>query len=257
MCYDVRLLREGLKSIANQVDYLIFDLQGNVGGNENSAFLKSLSPNSFTHSRVLYKKTQLIEVDSLRRSLNYGNPNAESWFQYIKRKGIYDKTKYGDFLPERGDFCQGSKKCEIKPIKTLGGYLKKIKKILILTDDLTTSSSDDFVFRMKASNSNVYIAGQNQAADLTYALITAYYYLEESNKVQRVFIGNHNGYVPNGTPLFQFDIPYSRTVDKNGSMLQGAPPKLDLEVPITMDNFKYRQKFVLDEAVRVLIKESK
>jgi len=69
----------------------------------------------------------------------------------------------------------------------------------------TASSADDFVYRF-AENDKVYVIGQPQAADLTYALITALYYIDSSNQIKRVFYANAQR-EPSifGKKLFKFD----------------------------------------------------
>jgi len=45
----------------------------------------------------------------------------------------------------------------------------KFEKIILLVNSATASSADDFVYRF-SENKNVFIVGQPQASDLTYAL---------------------------------------------------------------------------------------
>jgi C-terminal processing protease CtpA/Prc len=132
----------------------------------------------------------------------------------------------------------------------------KFKKIILLVNEGTASSADDFVYRFK-ENDNVLIAGQPQSADLTYALITVLYYLSDSGEIRRKYFANAQEEPKvSGTRLFKFDIPYSKTVDKEGNMLQGNPLTLDLLVPITKENFSQRELSVLEHAIEYLINKA-
>ena len=253
MCADVQKVKEGLSSICKKVNYLIIDLQDNFGGHENSPFLKAFSPNAFYDLRVQYRKIALLEDDDLRMYLNYGSERAEKWYHAIRANGIWDQTNDGEFLPARADFCQGDTACSLKPIQPSDGLCSGFEKIIVLVNEGTASSADDFAYRMKEQD-NVLVAGQPQSADLTYSLITLFYYLDKNGAVKKKFIGNWQD-TDNieGVPLLKFDIPYSRTVNKNGEMLQGNPLKLDLEVPITKDNFEKRNQATLNQVVERLI----
>ena len=249
MCKDVRLLKTGLDSISKNIEYLIFDLQGNHGGQENTPFLKMFSPGPFYDLRVQYRKTPLLLNPKIREALNYYESRGENWFKQIKNNGIYDKTKEGDFLPPRADFCRGDFNCKLVKQKPNDALTSKFKKIIILVNDATASSADDFTFRFK-ENKNVYVAGQPQASDLTYALITVLYYLDEEGKIQKIYYGNiQEEPKVEGTKLFKFDIPYSKTVGENGEILQGNPLPLDLLVPITKENFKTKEIDVLNNVL--------
>lgn len=249
MCKDVKFLMRGLESIKDKTNYLIFDLQDNLGGNENTPFVKMFCPAPFTDTRVQYRKTELIEDSLTRDALNYFNPNAENWFSSIKESGIYDKVKYGDFLPMRGDFCQADDLCGLGTIKPNNELTTKFKKIIILTNHGTGSSADDFVFRFKEFG-GAYIAGQPQSADLTYSLISVVYYIDEKGGLDQVYYGNAQEKPRiNGEELFKINIPYSKTIDKSGSMLQGNPVPMDLLIPISRDNFTNIKRDVLNQAI--------
>ena len=102
----------------------------------------------------------------------------------------------------------------------------------------------------------VLIAGQPQSADLTYALVSVLYYMDENNQIKRMFLGNNQrNYKVPGTALLKFDIPYSKTVDKSGNLLQGNPLKLDLQIPLTKQNFENRNIDVLNKAIKSLLYE--
>ena len=249
MCSDVQILKKGLQSISNNTDILIFDLQGNNGGMENTPFIKMFSPSAFYDLRVQYKKTHLLRNDSIRPYLNYNSERGEAWFQEILANDIYKQTKDGDFLPSRADFCKGDEKCALKEIQPNDKFTSKFKKIIILVNEGTASSADDFAYRMN-THKNVYVTGQPQAADLTYSLITVVFYLDENNTIKKMYVGNRQReYKVPGKEILKFDIPYSKTVDKDGNMLQGNPLKLDLLVPITKTNFETREKNTLEEAI--------
>lgn len=251
MCNDVQILKKGLQSISNNTDVLIFDLQGNNGGMENTPFLKMFSPGPFYDLRVQFKKTHLLKNDNLRpQFINYNSERGEAWFKEILENNIFSKTKDGDFLPPRADFCRGDEKCELKEILPNDDLTSKFKKIILLLNEETASSADDFAYRMK-THKNVYVVGQPQAADLTYSLVTVLFYIDKNNAIKRMFIGNRQrDYKVPGIEILKFDIPYSKTVDINGNMLQGNPLKLDLLVPITKTNFLTREKSTLEEAVK-------
>ena len=249
MCKDVKLLMRGLQSVKDKTKFLIFDLQDNLGGNENTPFVKMFCPAPFTDTRVQYRKTKLLEDPETRDALNYFNPKAENWFNSIQENGIYQQVDYGDFLPARGDFCQADEKCGLGIITPNSNLTSIFDKIIILTNDGTGSSADDFVFRFKEFG-GAFIAGQPHSADLTYSLISVLYYINEQGDLDRVFYGNAQK-KPNisGRELFKINIPYSKTIDNNGNMLQGNPKPMDLLVPITHENFTIIKRDVLDRAI--------
>jgi len=249
MCKDVKLLMNGLQTIIEKTDFLIFDLQDNLGGNENTPFVKMFCPKPFNDTRVQYRKSKLLEDPEIREALNYFAPNAENWYTSLQEKGIYSKVEYGDFLPERGDFCRGDSVCGVTPVNPNNDLTADFSKIIILTNEATASSADDFVFRFKEFG-GAFIAGQPHSADLTYALVSVVYYVDEQGNPDRVFYGNaqEKPGIP-GEELFKIDIPYSRTLDKDRNMLQGNPLPMDLLVPITPENFDHIKKDVLDQAI--------
>jgi hypothetical protein len=239
----------GLQSIKKNTNYLVFDLQDNLGGNENTPFVKMFCPKPFTDTRVHYRKTELIEDPEIRNALNYFTPNAENWYRTLQENGIYQKVKYGDFLPVRGDFCRGDSLCGTTLINPNNDLTSKFKKIIILTNHATGSSADDFVFRLKEFG-GAYVVGQPHSADLTYSLISVVYYINEQGNLDRVFYGNAQEKPSiSGKELFKIDIPYAKTVDTNGNMLQGNPLEMDLLVPITPNNFNTVKKDVLDQTI--------
>ena len=249
MCKDVKLLMRGLQSVKDKTNFLIFDLQDNLGGNENTPFVKMFCPAPFTDTRVQYRKTKLFEDPETRDALNYFNPKAENWYNTLRENGIYQQVSYGDFLPMRGDFCQGDDECGLGIIKPNNDLTSIFDKIIILTNDGTGSSADDFVFRFKEFG-GAFIAGQPHSADLTYSLISVLYYVDEQGNLDRVFYGNAQKKPSiSGKELFKINIPYSKTIDKNGNMLQGNPMPMDLLVPIMPDNFINVKRDVLDRAI--------
>lgn len=249
MCKDVKLLMRGLESIKDKTNYLVFDLQDNPGGNENTPFVKMFCPAPFTDTPVQYRKTKLMEDSLTRSALNYFSSNAENWYNSIRENGVYDKVEYGDFLPARGDFCQADDECGLGTIQPNNDVTSKFEKIIILTNDGTGSSADDFVFRFKEFG-GALVAGQPQSADLTYSLISVVYYIDEEGNLDRVYYGNAQE-KPSiaGKELFKINIPYAKTIDKHGKMLQGNPAPMDLLVPITHKNFTNIKRDVLDRAI--------
>ncbi|GAA4806641.1 hypothetical protein GCM10023330_11430 [Litoribaculum gwangyangense] len=249
MCKDVKVLMRGLQSVKDNTDCLIFDLQDNLGGNENTPFVKMFCPAPFTDTRVQYRKTKLFEDPETRDALNYFNPKAENWYNSLRESGIYQQVSYGDFLPVRGDFCQGDDECGLGIIKPNNNLTSMFNKIIILTNHDTGSSADDFAFRFKEFG-GAFIAGQPQSADLTYALISVLYYVDEQGNLDRVFYGNAQKKPSiSGKELFKINIPYSKTIDKHGNMLQGNPMPMDLLVPITPENFDNVKRDVLNRAI--------
>lgn len=249
MCKDVKVLMMGLQSIKDQTSFLIFDLQDNPGGNENTPFLKMFCPGPFSDTRVQYRKTELLEDPEIRDALSYFTPNAENWYNSIQENGIYEQVEYGDFLPVRGDFCRGDDTCGLTPISPSNDLTSKFDKIIILTNDGTGSSADDFTFRFKEYG-GAFVAGQPQSADLTYSLISVLYYIDVHGKLDRVFYGNAQQ-KPDvlGTELFKIDIPYCKTLNSDGKTLQGNPLPMDLLVPIKPDNFVNIKRDVLDRTI--------
>ncbi|MFD2561982.1 S41 family peptidase [Aquimarina rubra] len=257
VCNDIKKIRNGLKSIENDISYLIFDVQSNPGGNENSSFLAEFCPSEFKDLRIQYKKTAILEDNDLRTALSYGFPGANRWFDEISESGTYEKTENGSFLPPRGDFCRGGDSCELKYIQPNETAKRKVKKTIVLVNERTASSADDFVYRMKEYGDAI-IVGQPQSADLTFALIGIVFYLDDQGNINKMYTGNNQkNYDVPGTELFQFSIPYSRTVNKNGEMLQGNPLKPDLLVEITKDNFENREYAVLNKAIEEFVTKDK
>lgn len=251
-CGDVQVIRTALNEISKNVEYLIIDLQGNYGGQENTRFIAELCPNEFFDLRVQYKKTPLLVNEELRAYLFYNSYRAENWYQNLISTKLYSQTELGDFLPVRGDFCRGDSLCRLKPIPSNNSLQKKFDKIIVLVNEGTASSGDDFAYRMKEYG-NALIAGQPQSADLTYSLVSVLFYLDSEGQIKKIYLGNRQRkYEVNGTELFKFSIPYSRTIDKNGNLLQGSPLELDLEVELTKDNFLFREEFVLESVIENL-----
>ena len=256
ICSDIRKIKHGLVKIKDHINYLIFDLQDNFGGSENTPFLKMFSPEPFYDLRVQYKKTGLLKNESLRNHLNYNNTSAENWFKNIEKNGIYDNIPMGEFLPTRADFCRGSDNCEIKPIQPNDNITKGLKKYIILVNEGTASSADDFAFRFSKFPKTV-IAGQPQSADLTYALVTVLFYLDENNTIQKMYLGNNQrDYTCNGIELGKIQIPYSKTADEDRFMFHCNPLDLDFEVPLTKENFKNREVDVLQKTIIHFLEKS-
>ncbi|MEM8523529.1 MAG: S41 family peptidase [Bacteroidota bacterium] len=239
-CADIQLLRKALIDIDEKVDYLIFDLQNNPGGNENSVFLAEFCPKPFMDLAVEYRKVPFLEDDYLRSYIFYGSKRAEKWFKELKANGIYAKTEEGAFLPARADFCQGAKNCALVSIRPNYADAYHFKKYYVLINEATASSGDDFTYRMKDFG-NATIAGQTQAADLTYATINIIFYQDKAGTIQRIY---GDGKIE-GVIIAEITIPLSRSVDENGKMLQGNPLLLDIPVHLTKENFEQREESVL------------
>ncbi|MEL6721297.1 MAG: S41 family peptidase, partial [Bacteroidota bacterium] len=242
-CADVQLLRKALKAIDKEVDYLIFDLQNNGGGNENSYFLAELCPKPFTDIPVSYRKTHFFENDELRSYLFFNPDKAERWFQEIKQSGAYESTKMGDFLPTRADFCRGAENCALALIAPNDPDAYHFKRYYILVNEATASSSDDITYRMKQF-AEAKVVGQTQAADLTYATANILFLIDEKGKISPMY-----GYGEvKAEPIAEITIPHSRSIGQDGKMLQGNPLKLDIEVKLTKENFEQREERVLEAA---------
>ncbi|EZH73847.1 hypothetical protein ATO12_13240 [Aquimarina atlantica] len=253
ICSDIQKLRQGLQLIKDEVDHIVFDVQDNPGGKENSSFMAELCSSQFMDLRVQYKKTGLLLNENLRLELSYGFSGAEKWFENILKNKIYEKTKTGDFLPARADFCRGSENCDLAYIQPNKTAKRKFKNVIVLVNENTASSADDFAYRMKEYG-NALIVGQPQSADLTFALVTVVFYIDDNGSIKKTYIGNdQREYKIAGQEIFQFSIPYSRTVNKQGEMLQGNPAKLDLLVELNKENFENRELYVLNNAIKKFI----
>ena len=251
ICSDIQIMRNALQSIKDKVSYLIVDLQDNRGGNENTSFLKELSPYPFKDMSVQYRKTKMLLDNNFRKNIFYGFEGAEVWFDEIQNNGVFSTTKEGAFLPPRADFCRGADNCDLKEIPSSNYNNYNFKKTIILVNEITASSADDFTFRMKKYG-KALIAGQPQSADLTFALVDVTFFLDDKNKVVKKYFASEAD-EPDLVPLFSFSIPYSKTVKDTGELLQGNPLDLDLLIPITTDNYSDKYQHTLDTAVDKLI----
>ena len=249
MCSDVRILRQALKSIENNVDYLIIDLQGNGGGNENSPLVAEFAQTPFYDLSVQFRKTRILEDKAMRNRLFY-TPMEHKWYEKIHDNGVYDSVAYGAFLPARADFCRGSEECELKPIDP-NGHHTGFKKFVILTNQTCVSSCDDFVWRLQ-SYGNAIIIGQEQAADATYSRIGVVIYKDSSGTIQSTYTGERGEESAPGLKLCKMVIPYSKTVNKNGSLRQGQAAKLDLTVYFDHTELPEIETKVLNTAVEYL-----
>ena len=250
MCGDILLIREGLDEIKSGVDYLILDVQNNTGGNENTAFVAEFAQKPFYDLRVRYKKTALLKNDGLRKYLFYNSGRAESWYQQLIKDGTITKIKDGEYLPARGDFCRGSKSCELKAIMPNENN-RKFKKVVVLTNQLCISSCDDFVWRMQEF-ADVSVIGQPQAADATYSRIIVAFYIDENSKIAKKYFGDGQKVEVKGQKLATMRIPYSRTVDENGDLIQGKPAKLSRLISVTKENYSEIEKHVVQKTIQYL-----
>lgn len=250
MCNDILLIRESLNSIKDEAEYLILDVQNNRGGRENTAFIAEFAQKPFYDLQVRYKKTDLLKNDELRKYLFYYSGRAESWYQRLVKNGTISKIKDGEYLPQRGDFCRGSKYCEMEAIEPNKND-RKYKKIAVLTNQMCVSSCDDLVWRMKEF-ANAEVIGQPQSADATYSRIVLAFYIDKNGKIAKKYFGDGQKIEVDGQKIATMRIPYSRTVDANGELIQGKPAKLSRLVPVTKNNFSDLEKDVLREAVHHL-----
>ena len=250
MCADILLIREALDSIKNKTNYLVLDMQNNRGGRENTAFVAEFALKPFYDLRVRYKKTNLLDDEVLRKYLFYSSSRAETWYQNLVANGTLASIKNGSYLPQRGDFCRGSRNCEMKPIEP-NKKDRKYKKITVLTNQMCVSSCDDFVWRMQEF-ADASIIGQPQAADATYSRILVAFYLDQKGRIANKYFGDGQKVEVAGRKIATMRIPYSRTVSKDGKLLQGRPARLARLVPVTKENFGEIEKVVLGEAVKYL-----
>lgn len=253
-CGDIQIIRTALSKINNEVSHLILDVQDNPGGNENSRFIAELCPMPFKDLAVQYRKSSFLEDPELRNHLFYYSDRTENWYQKIKVNGIYKATPDLQFFPPIADFCQGAEDCALDFIEPNPSTKKDWENIIVLINEGTASSGDDFAYRMKFY-ADAKIVGQTQSADLSYSLLTVFFYLDQEGNVRKKYYGNNSKDLEvQGTPLFTFDIPFSRSIDNKGNLLQGNPLKLDLEVTLTKDNFAFREKFTLESAIKEFVK---
>lgn len=255
LCNDIQIMRNALRTAKERASYLIIDLQDNRGGNENTAFLKELCPYPFKDMSVQYRKTKMLQEDHFRLNVFYGFKGAEVWFDEIQNNGIFSTTKEGAFLPPRADFCRGAVNCDLKdiPLSDYNNY--DFKTIIILVNEITASSADDFTFRMKKYG-KALIAGQPQSADLTFALVDVTFFLDKNNNLVKKYFSSEAD-ESDLKAIFSFSIPYSKTINDKGKLLQGNPLELDLLIPITHDNYADRYQHTLDTAVDKLIYNKK
>ncbi len=248
-CADIQLLRRGISSIKEKTKQLIIDLQDNPGGNENSRFIAELCPAEFKDLAVQFRKAPILEEYELRQYLFYGSEKTENWYQGLKSNGTYDDVDEGAFFPAIGDFCRGSDSCKLVPIPPNPTARRDWKSISILVNEGTASSGDDFTYRLHKYG-RAGIIGQPQGADLTYSVLKVLFYIDKEGNIQKKYVKNpQEDYEVAGTLLLECDIPFSRSIDDEGNHLQGNPLHLDLEVPLTPDNFKKRNQEVLQTAV--------
>jgi hypothetical protein len=131
--------------------------------------------------------------------------------------------------------------------------MPRLKKRIVLVNEGTASSADDFTFRMKEFG-KAYVMGQPHSADLTYAFVMVLFYLDGEGKIQKKYFGNRQReYEVDGKEVLKFSIPLSRTVDSNGNMLQGNPVLLNKEIELTKENFETRELSVLNSVVKTWI----
>ena len=58
VCKDIQILRAGLDGMGDDIDYLIFDIMDNGGGNENSSFIAEFAMKPFYDMATAYRKNQ-------------------------------------------------------------------------------------------------------------------------------------------------------------------------------------------------------
>jgi hypothetical protein len=244
MCQDIQLLTESIRLIG-PVEVLVIDLQNNIGGAEVTPLLAAFAKQPFYDLSVRFRKTPVLENDTIRPYLFWSNSRLENWFSTIRKQESYANTAYGAFLPACADFCRGSENCELQPIQPAGKLA--IGRIVLVTNYNCVSSCDDFVWRMK-DYANAIVAGQPQAADATYSRIRLAYYTGNSRIYRKEFGPGQT--ISEQNLFYTATIPNSAVVNKRGKPMQGLPASLDCEVPIRREHFEDMETYTLNEVLK-------
>lgn len=228
---------------AGKIDHLVIDLADNGGGNAPIPYYEILLDRPFQEQWFQVRKVPELLNPSLRANYFWDEPAQEIWFQNLQRKGIWDHTLEGDFLPPVPMFCVDPKKdCSEGKFNVRNHSFRG--KVSLVVNPFCVSSCDGFAYNVKDVLQNrVKVVGQSQAADSTYSRLRIAVFGEPGDYSIRILSRNDPELE---TALFTQTIAVSRSVTAGGEVMSGRPLPLDRFVPLSHSESpqEWRQKAV-------------
>lgn len=219
------------KDKRTKIKKVIFDVIENGGGDTPVAWYQLFFSKPFQEQYFETKKIKELEDQAIRKEIFYDDNAHEIWFQNIKKNGIYEKTKAGNFLPTQPQFCaDDTKDCTegLFPPK-LDGYSGEIR---ILVDQYCISSCVGFVWNFKdVMKDKVRVLGFPDSADSAYARVYLDAALDkDSPEGFKLTVlgrpGRTDQELPKGA-LFRQQVSVTRSTDSKGKVISGIPVHVD------------------------------
>lgn len=214
---------------------LIIDLIDNGGGDVPVAWYQLFYNKPFQEMYVEFRKLPELENDQIRKDLFYGDKGKEIWFGNIKKTGIYQKIKVGDFLPTVPQFCATEdQSCEKGLYSPRNNGFKG--QVRLMVNEWCISTCTGFVWSLKDQlGRRVKIIGIPDSGDSAYARLFIDVYLDSSKPEGfRTEVSPREGgsrqKLPEGAILRQ-QVTATRSTNSKGKVLSATPLKIDVWVP--------------------------
>lgn len=219
------------KKKSGSVKTVIFDIIENYGGDSPVPYYAVFTHKPFQEMYTEFKKIKEFENKDIKESFFWNSKAKEIWLNDIKTKGLFDKTKEGDFLPPVAQFCADrDKNCnegQFQPRKH--NFNGKIK---IMVDQWCISSCVGFIENMvRLFKGRVQTYGHYDSGDSAYSRVTVAGSII-NGKVETILQPMKKARNPDQPePWVRQVVSVTRSTDEKGEILSGKPQKIDYWVP--------------------------
>ena len=200
---------------------VIFDVRGNVGGNEVSPFAGIFLGKSIARTGIRYKLTELLYDPGVYNHISFGDEDAN--LNWLEKYVLSTNRKGQRFTMTRTDFCYSGENCLFTLKKNLYGQTTSVEDVFVISDARCMSACEDFIYQLLNSPSQATIThiGMPTMGDIAFARMRGEVGLR-NGQVASYFSGQVESKELD-TVLAIFSIPYSRTYNHAEDFIDGLP----------------------------------
>lgn len=215
------------KRNSSKFNEIIFDVIDNHGGESPIPYYGLFTQKPYQEQFSQFRKIKEFERKDIFESNFWGEKSKEIWLENLKKEGVFEKTKEGEFLPTVPQFCAiQDKDCReglFQPVKH-----KFSGRIKILINRWCVSSCVGFTDNMaKLFKGKVKIYGHADSADSAYSRLTIAQTIENS-KIKTEILPLKKARKPDTPePWIRQVVSVTRSTDARGNIISGKVQNVD------------------------------
>lgn len=210
---------------------IIFDVIGNYGGNSPIPYYALVALKPYQEQYVQFKKIKEFEQPDIFDSLFWGDNGKKIWFEDLKKSGMWNATKEGEFLPPVPQFCRHQdRNCNAGLFEPYPHQFRG--QIKILLDQWCISSCVGFVDNLARLYPNkIQFFGHEDSGDSTYSRLTLA--LDDSSRDLKIStLPLSRAKKPESSHLVLRQVlSLTRSTSRSGEVLSGKPQKISKWIP--------------------------